>query len=341
MGKKTVIIGGVAGGATAAARLRRNDEEREIILLEKGDYISYANCGLPYYIGNVIKERDALLLQSPKAMKKKFKIEVRTANEVVKILPEEKKVVIRNTKTLAEGEETYDELVIATGSSPLKPPIPGIDQDTIFTLWTVPDTDTIKEYITEKKPQSAAIIGGGFIGLEMAENLCNAGIQVTLIEMQNQVMAPLDLEMAQLLHENIRSNGVNLILSNGVKAFEKEGEKTSILLLDGQRVKTDMVLLSIGVTPNSQLAKEAGLSLNQRGGIVVDNELRTSNPNIYAIGDVAEVDNYVTKEKTMIPLAGPANKQGRICADNISGAHKTYQGSLGTAAAKVFDLDAA
>jgi CoA-disulfide reductase len=341
MSKKTVIIGGVAGGATAAARLRRRDESREIIMFERGEYISYANCGLPYYIGDVIKSRDALLLQTPEAMKKKYGIDVKISSEVMKINPDTKTVLVKNRKTGEEYEESYDDLIIATGSSPIKPPIPGIDSENIFTLWTVPDTDVIKAFINEKSPKKAAVIGGGFIGLEMAENLHQAGIEVTLIEMQNQVMAPADFEMAQLLHENMRMNNVNLILNDGVKSFTSENGTTQIALTSGNTVSVDMVILSIGVRPNSELAKAAGILLNQKGGIVVDEYLKTSIPNIYAVGDVIEVENYVLKSKTMVPLAGPANKQGRIVADNIMGEQKKYNGSLGTAVAKVFDLDIA
>lgn len=341
MRKKTVIIGGVAGGATTAARLRRKDESMEIVLLERGEYISYANCGLPYHVGDVIKNRESLLLQTPEAMKKKFNIDVRVQNEAVKINPEDQTVTIKDLKKGIEYEESYDYLVIATGSSPVVPPIPGIDGPDIYTLWTVPDTDRIKKLIEIKKPKTAAVIGGGFIGLEMAENLNRAGLQVSIVEMQDQVMAPLDFEMAQLLHENIEMNGVSLLLGDGVASFEHKDGKTLITLNSGKELQTDMVLLSIGVRPNSELAGEAGLKLNGRGGILVDEMLRTSEENIYAVGDVIEVENYVLKEPAMIPLAGPANKQGRICADNIAGGQKKYKGTLGTSVAQVFDLTAA
>ena len=341
MRKKTVIIGGVAGGATTAARLRRKDESMEIVLLERGEYISYANCGLPYHVGDVIKNRESLLLQTPEAMKKKFNIDVRVQNEAVKINPEDQTVTIKDLKKGIEYEESYDYLVIATGSSPVVPPIPGIDGPDIYTLWTVPDTDRIKKVIEIKKPKTAAVIGGGFIGLEMAENLNRAGLQVSIVEMQDQVMAPLDFEMAQLLHENIEMNGVSLLLGDGVASFEHKDGKTLITLNSGKELQTDMVLLSIGVRPNSELAGEAGLKLNGRGGILVDEMLRTSEENIYALGDVIEVENYVLKEPAMIPLAGPANKQGRICADNIAGGQKKYKGTLGTSVAQVFDLTAA
>ena len=341
MSKKTVIIGGVAGGATAAARLRRRDEKMEIVVLEKGDYISFANCGLPYYIGDVINSRDALLLQTPEAMKKKFNIEVRTRAEAVAVHPKEHKVSVCDLSTGAKYEESYDNLILATGSSPIKPPIPGIDGQGIFTLWNIPDTDKIKNYMEQYRPGRAAVIGGGFIGLEMAENLHGAGLDVTIIEMQNQVMAPLDYEMAQILHENIRMNNTELILEDGVDHFETQNGSTRIHLKSGRTVEAEMVLLSIGVKPNSSLAKAAGLSLNARGGVQVDEYLRTSEPDIYAVGDVIEVNHLVTGEKTMIPLAGPANKQARICADNITGSQKTYQGSMGTSVAQVFDLTAA
>ena len=341
MNKRTLIIGGVAGGATTATRLRRRDENREITVFERGEYISYANCGLPYYIGDTIKSRDALLLQTPEAMKDKYNIDVKIKNEVLEIDPDAKKVIVKDLKTDKTYEESYDDLVIATGSSPLKPQIPGIDHKNIFTLWNVNDMDNIKSYINENKISSAAVIGGGFIGLEMAENLDHANLEVTLIEMQNQVMAPLDLEMANLLHENIIANGVDLILNDGVKAFEDAGEKIKIILTSGQEVIVDMVVLSIGVKPNSELAAKANLALNAKKGIIVDEYLKTSADHIYAVGDVIEVDNFITKEKTMIPLAGPANKQARILADNLCGDQKKYHGSQGSAIAKVFDLNAA
>ena len=341
MGNKTVIIGGVAGGATTAARLRRRDEKRQIILLERGEYISYANCGLPYYIGDVIKNRDSLLLQKPEVMKARFDIDVRTSSAVTAIHTDRKSIEIKDKKTGETYEESYDDLVIATGSSPLVPPIPGIDGPDIHTLWTIPDTDQIKQVLVEKKPRRAAVIGGGFIGLEMAENLVHAGVEVTLIEMQNQVMAPLDPEMAELLHENLTANGVRLVLGDGVSSFERENGHTVIRLGSGKTVEEDLVLLSIGVRPNSSLAKEAGITLNQRGGIVVDSHLRTSADRVYAVGDVIEVEHYVLGTKTMIPLAGPANKEARICADILVGDEKEYKGTMGTSVARIFDYTAA
>lgn len=348
MRKKVLIIGGVAGGATAAARLRRLDESPEIIMFERGDYISYANCGLPYHVGSVIKERDALLLQTPEGMKAKYDVDVRVNSEVTSINRKEKTVRVRNGKTGAEYEESYDTLVIATGSSPLKPPIPGIDGPGIFTLWTVNDTDRINQYIAERKPKRAAVIGGGFIGLEMAENLHALGCGVTVVEMMNQVMAPVDFEMAQLVHENMKMNQVRLELGNGVKQFENRDGATVITLQDGKTLEADIVILSIGIRPSSGLAKDCGLELNAKGGIAVDEYLKTSDPSIYAVGDVVEVEEFVSKGRTMIPLAGPANKQGRICADNIAkemgslgGEPEKYNGSLGTSIAQVFDLSVA
>lgn len=341
MGKKILIIGGVAGGASAAARLRRLDESSEIIMFERGSYISYANCGLPYHIGNVIKERESLLLQTPEAMSQKYNIDVRIDSEVIKIDRQKKEVEVRKTITDEIYRENYDILIISTGSTPLKPPIEGIDSPGIFTLWTVPDTDKIKSFINEKNPKDAIVIGGGFIGLEVAENLHLAGINVTVVEAMDQVLAPLDYEMAQLVQENMEKNNVNLILGDGVASFKNIDGKVTVTLSSGKKLSSDMVLLSIGVRPNSSLAKDAGLELNQRGGIITDKYLRTSDPYIYAIGDVIEVEEFINKGKAMIALAGPANKQGRICANNIYGADEEYKGTMGTSIAKIFDLTVA
>lgn len=341
MNKKILIIGGVAGGASTAARLRRLDETSEIIMFERGSYISYANCGLPYHIGNVIKERESLLLQTPEAMSKKYNVDVRVDSEVIKIDKENKTVEVKKTKTGETYNESYDVLVISTGSTPLKPPIEGINSPGIFTLWTVPDTDEIKKFINERNPKNAVVIGGGFIGLEVAENLHHAGIKVTVAEAMDQVMAPIDYEMAQLVQENMSENGVELILGDGVSKFKSENGIVTITLASGKTLSADMVILSIGVRPNSQLAKDAGLELNQRGGIVVDKYLKTSDPNIFALGDVIEVEEFINKGKAMIALAGPANKQGRICANNIYGANEEYKGTMGTSVAKVFDLTVA
>ncbi|MEA4870918.1 MAG: FAD-dependent oxidoreductase [Christensenella sp.] len=339
--KKVVIIGGVAGGASCAARLRRLDETASIVLLERGEYISYANCGLPYHVGDVIKARQALLLQTPEAMKKKFDVDVRVQNEVVSIDREAKTVLVKRVETGETYTERYDTLVISTGSSPLKPPIPGIDSSRVQTLWTVPDTDRIRALVREQGVKSAAVIGGGFIGLEMAENLRHAGLSVSLIEALDQVMSPIDYEMAQLLHETLIQNGVDLHLGDAVESFNNVTGGVEIKLKSGKTVSAELVILSIGVRPNGQLAKDAGLKINARGGIVVNDHMITSDPAIYAVGDVVEVEDFISKEQTMIPLAGPANKQGRIAADNIAGLNAVYTGTQGSSIAKVFDLTVA
>lgn len=335
---KVVIIGGVAGGASCAARLRRLDESAEIILLEKGSYISYANCGLPYHVSGVIEEESDLLLFTPELMQSRFQIDVRVNNEVTAIHRNQKTVSILRKDTNETYEESYDKLVIATGSSPLRPSIPGIDSDLIKTIWTVPDTIQLKQFVQLANIQNVVIVGGGFIGLEMAENLKELGKDVTILEASNQVMAPLDYEMAQILHKHIQSKGVTLQLGDAVSSFEEKENKVTITLSSGKQVPADFVILAIGVRPNSQLAKDAQLELNQRGGIVVNEHMQTSDPDIYAVGDVVEVQDFVLKTPTMIPLAGPANKQGRIVADNLAGIPSIYKGTQGSSIAKVFDL---
>lgn len=338
---KVVIVGGVAGGASCAARLRRLDETAEIILLERGEYISYANCGLPYYVGDVIRSRDALLVQKPEVMRARFRVDVRTLNEVLSIDREKKTVSVKKLETGKVYQESYDKLVLATGSSPIRPPIPGIDSPRIRTLWTVPDTDRLHDMARANGVRSAAVIGGGFIGLEVAENLRHAGLDVSIVEMLDQVMAPMDYEMAQLLHENIEANGVHLSLGDGVDSFRDDGKQVTIVLKSGKEISVELVVLSIGVRPNNELAKAAGLPLNARGGVVTDGHLRTSDPNIYAVGDIIEVNDLVFGERTMAPLAGPANKEGRIAADNIAGGDVIYRGAQSTSIFKVFDLTAA
>lgn len=344
MSKKVLIVGGVAGGASAATRLRRLDEEAEIVLFERGKYISYANCGLPYYIGDVIKDREALLVQTPEKINGHFDIDVRVENEVLSVDKENKKVAVKNLQTGEEYEESYDVLILATGSSPIRPPIEGIDSEGIYTLWNVPDVDRIKAHMQQKNPKRAAVVGGGFIGLEMSENLHRAGLEVTVIEMLDQVMAPIDYEMAQLVEENMVFNGVALKLGDGVKRFEKTEQGIHIHLQSGDVVETDMVILSIGVRPNSELARNANLALNERGGVVVDEYMRTSDPSIYAVGDIVEIEEFVSKGRAMIPLGGPANKQARICANNIAskdGVFEAYRGTQGTSVAQIFDLTVA
>ncbi len=338
---KILIIGGVAAGAGCAARLRRLDEEARIIMLERGEYISYANCGLPYHVGDVIQSRDALLVTNPEVMRERFNVDVRTRNEVLSIDRGSKSVRVIDLATDEEYTESYDKLVIATGSSPLRPRIPGIDSPRILTLWTVPDTDHIRSMIREHGAKRAVVVGGGFIGLEMAENLHHAGLAVSIVEATDQVMAPVDPEMAMILHKNIRDNEVDLHLSDGVASFEDTTSGVSVKLSSGKILTADLVILSIGVRPNSQIAKEAGLEVNARGGIIVNDRLQTSDPDIYAAGDVIEVEDFIFKDRTMVPLAGPANKQGRIVADNIAGIPSTYKGTQGSSVAQIFDLTAA
>lgn len=346
MCRKVLIVGGVAGGASCAARLRRLDEDMEIILFERGEYISYANCGLPYHVGGVIGERAALLLQTPEAMRAKFNVDVRVRHEVTAIDRINKQVSVRDAEGMVY-QESYDTLVLATGSSPLRPSIPGIDGKRILNIWTVPDADRVLRVVRDYGAQRAIVVGGGFIGLEMAENLRHAGLETTLVEAAQQVMAPLDYEMALLLHGELARQGVALHLGDGVALFEeKQGEGTEAdtvcaTLHSGKVLEADLVVLAIGVTPNSQLAARAGLEVNARGGVVTDEHMRTADPDIYAVGDVAEVEDFIDKSRAMIPLAGPANKQGRIAADNIAGGNSSYMGTQGSSIAKVFDLTAA
>ncbi len=337
MPKKIIIIGGVAGGATTAARLRRLDETSTIILFEKGEHISFANCGLPYYIGNAIKERQKLLVQTVKSMSQRFNLDIRNLSEVIKINRDQKTVTVQNLKTQEVYEESYDHLVLSPGARPIVPPIKGLNEaNHLFTLRTIPDADAIKHYIKDHQPKQAVIVGGGFIGLEMAENLVGTGIKVTLIEMANQVMAPLDFEMASIVHNHLNDKGITLILEDGVHSFEDEGN--TIVLASGRRLPSDLTILSIGVRPENKLAKEAGLTIGERGGIQVNACLQTNDPTIYAIGDAIEVFEFVNGTKAMIPLAGIANRQGRLAADHIYDQKTPYKGALGTAIAKVFDL---
>ncbi|AKL94283.1 putative NAD(FAD)-dependent dehydrogenase [Clostridium aceticum] len=340
MKRKVIIVGGVAGGASAAARLRRLDENAEIIMIERGEHISFANCGLPYHVGGIIEKRDALLVQTVAGMSKRFNMDIRNLSEVIKVDADKKVITIKNLSTNHTYDESYDFLVLSPGANPIKPPITGMeDTKNLFTLRNIPDTDAIKSFIGEKQPQSAVVIGGGFIGVEMAENLHKRGVKVTLIEASDQVMGPIDYEMACILHNHIISQGVDLILKDGVKSFEEQGEK--IVLQSGREIKTDLIIFSIGVSPENHLAKTAGLQLGTRGGIQVNQYLQTSDPYIYAIGDAIEVNDFIHGIPTIIPLAGPANKQGRIVANNICGKKEKYPGTLGTAVAKVFDMTVA
>lgn len=336
---KIIIIGGVAGGATTAARLRRNDEKCEIILIERSSYISYANCGLPYYIGDIIDERERLFVQSVEGFKKRFNIDVRINTEALRIDRENKIVEIQDLLSHKIYKEKYDKLVLSPGASPLKPPIPGITNDNIFTLRKVEDTDKIKNYILTKRPKKAVIVGAGFIGLEMAENLYHQNILVTIVEMADQVMNVIDYEMAAMVHQHLKTKNVEFYLKDGVASFLNKGEKIIIKLNSGKEIITDFVILSIGVRPEIKLAKECGLKIGDLGGISINEYMQTSDPDIYALGDAVEVINPITNKKQLIPLAGPANKQGRIVADNIIYDNKySYKGTIGSVIAKVFDL---
>ncbi|MCU4164604.1 FAD-dependent oxidoreductase [Carboxylicivirga caseinilyticus] len=342
MNKVYVIIGGVAGGATTAARLRRVDENAQIIMLEKGPHISYANCGLPYYIGGVIKERQNLMVQTPESFNAWFNIDIRIYSEVTAINAEEKKVTVNNLKTGENYELNYDKLILSPGASPIVPPIEGINHPNIFTLRNVEDTDKIKAFVDNTKPATAVVVGAGFIGLEMAENLHHRGLNVTVVEAAPQVMNMLDPEMAAILHQHFKDNNVGLYLDNAVKAFrDNDKGNIDVCLADGDILSADFIILSIGVRPDSKLAKEAGLKIGQTGGVWVNEYLQTSDENIYAVGDSIEFPHQISKKPSLAFLAGPANKQGRILADNLTFGHtKKYNGSIGTAIAKVFDLTA-
>lgn len=333
---KTIIIGGVAGGATAAARLRRLDEKAEIIILERGEYVSFANCGLPYYIGGVITDREDLTLQTPESFKARFNIDVRVLNEAVKISPDTKTVTVKNFRTGETYEEIYDNLILSMGAEPIRPNLDGADGSNVFTLRNIPDTLKIKNYIDTAKPRSAVVIGGGYIGVEMAENLVQAGLKVSMVELADHLIAPLDFDMAADVHRYIKSKGIYLHLNNGVKSIHGN----TVVLQNGE-ITADMIIMSVGVRPETAIAKDAGIELNGRGSIIVNNKMQTNIPNIYAVGDAVEVEDFITKKPAFIPLAGPANKQGRIAADNIAGYESVYTGTQGSAVLKLFDMTVA
>lgn len=339
---KYIIIGAVAGGASTAARLRRMDEHAEIILFEKGEYVSYANCGLPYYIGDVITEREKLFVQTASGFRNRFAIDVRVQSEVIALDPTNKNVSVKNLITGEEYIETYDKLVLSPGAEPVRPPLPGIQEQGIFTLRNVGDTDRIKNYVQGFPKGKAVIIGAGFIGLEMAENLHHLGMDVSIVEMGDQVMAPLDYSMAALVQQHIRSKGVHLYLETAVTGFERTESGLTVMVKDREPLTADVVILSIGVRSDTRLAKAAGLEIGKAGGIFVNEFLQTSNPDIYAVGDVIEFNCPITHKPSNTFLAGPANKQGRICANNIVfGNSRTYKGAINTAIAKVFDMTVA
>ena len=338
---KVVIVGGVAGGATAAARIRRLDEGAEIVVFERSGYISYANCGLPYYIGDVIADPNALTLQTPASFMSRFRVDMRVQHEVTAIHPEDKMVTVKNLLTGEVFEESYDKLLLSPGAKPTQPKLPGLNIDKLFTLRTVEDTFRIKAFVDENHPKSAVLAGGGFIGLELAENLRELGMEVTIVQRPKQLMSPFDPDMAAFIHAQMRKNGVKLALGRTVEGFEENNGGVDVLLANEAPLHADMVVLAIGVTPESALAKEAGLELGLKDSIVVNDRMETSAPDIFAVGDAVQVKHYVTGEDALIALAGPANKQGRIAADNICGGDSCYLGSQGSSVIKVFDMTCA
>lgn len=338
---KVVIVGGVAGGATAAARIRRLDENAEITVFEKSGYISYANCGLPYYIGGEISDREELTLQTPESFNARFRVDVKVRHEVVAINPDRKTVTVRNLSGGEVFEEKYDKLVLSMGAKPIRPNLPGIDDERIFTVRNVEDTFCIKDYIDATKPERAVVIGGGFIGIEMAENLRRLGTEVTLVEAAPQLMAPFDGDMAAFIHAEVRAAGVKLVLGGMVDGFESSGKSLGVRLKDGVTISCDMAVLAIGVAPDTALAKDAGFELGIKGSIVVNERMETSVPDVYAVGDAVQIKNFVTGKPALISLAGPANKQARIAADNICGKDSRYNGAQGSSVIKVFRLTAA
>ena len=338
--QKIIIVGGVAGGATAAARLRRLDETAEIILLERGEHISFANCGLPYFIGGEIKDKQALILQTPESFHARFRVDVRIQHEATAIDRHEKSVTIKNLQTGEIYTESYDKLILAPGAEPVKPNLLGSGSSRVFTLRNIPDTYRIKDFIEKEKPQHAVIVGGGFIGLEMAENLERAGLSVTILELADQLITPLDYDMACDVHQHVQQKGVRLMLKQAAQSIQETDTGLHLTLTDGE-LSTDMLIMAIGVKPESGLAKATGLNVNERGCIVVDERMCASDEHIYAVGDAVEVTEFVTGQKAMIPLAGPANKQGRIAADNIGGIPSKYEGTQGSAILKIFDMTVA
>ena len=338
---KVVIVGAVAGGATAAARIRRLDESAEIVVFERSGYVSYANCGLPYYIGGVIQDPEELTLQTPESFYQRFRVDMRVRHEVTALHPERKTVTVRNLASGEIFEEAYDKLLLSPGAKPTQPPLPGTGSDRLFTLRTVEDTFRIREFVVREKPKSVVLAGGGFIGLELAENLRELGLAVTIVQRPRQLMNPFDPEMAAFLHAKMRERGVSLLLGRSVEGFQDTENGVRVLLKDEPPLEADMVILAIGVTPDTVLAREAGLALGVKGSILVNDRMETSVPDIYAVGDAVQVRHVVTGQETLLSLAGPANRQGRIAADNICGGDSRYRGSQGSSVIKVFDMTAA
>ncbi len=341
MSKKVIIVGGVAGGASAAARLRRLDENAEIILFEKGQHISFANCGLPYYVGEVITQKENLIVVTPEKMKERFGIDVRVNSEVLRIDPVNKIVEVKDLSVNSTYTEPYDKLVLSPGAEPIRPQLPGINSSRIFTLRNIPDTYSIKDYVDKMNPRRAVVVGAGFIGLEMAENLHMRGIDVSVVELADHVIGPMDFDMAALVHNHLRMKNVELILKDAVSAFDDNGTHINVMLASGRTINADMVIMGIGVRPDVRLAADAGLTIGSSGGISVNEYLQTSDPDIYAVGDAVQVKDFISQNPALIPLAGPANKQGRIAADNICGDNEKYEGTQGTSIVKVFDLTVA
>ena len=339
---KVVIVGGVAGGATAAARIRRLEEQAEIVVFERSGYVSYANCGLPYYIGGVIRDPEELTLQTPESFRQRFQVDMRVRHEVTALHPERKTVTVRALETGEIFEESYDKLLLSPGAKPTQPPLPGTGSERLFTLRTVEDTFRIREFVEREQPRSVVLAGGGFIGMELAENLRELGMEVTIVQRPRQVMNPFDPEMAAFLHAKLREKGVVLCLGRTVEGFQDtEHGSVRVLLKDEAPLEADMVVLAIGVTPDTALAREAGLALGVKGSILVNDRMETSVPDIYAVGDAVQVRHSVTGQETLLSLAGPANRQGRIAADNICGGDSRYRGSQGSSVLKVFDMTAA
>ena len=338
MTDRLIIIGGVAGGATAAARARRLNEKAKIILFERGEYISFANCGLPYYLGKVIKKREDLLVTTPEDLSRRYRVDVRTFSEVIAIHRDRREVEVKNTKTGDIYNEPYDKIILSPGAEPIRPPLKGIGLDNIFSVRNLSDIDRIKQLVDEVRPEKAVVVGGGFIGLEMAENLVRRNVTVTIVEKMDQVMTSLDFEMAAIAQNHMEKQGIALLLGNGVEGFEQSEKGLRVLTEKGSGLDCDLVILAIGVRPENHLAVSAGLDAGEGGGIRTDDFMRTKDPDIFAVGDAVEVPEYITGKPVMIPLAGPANKQGRIAAENAMGRGTRYRGCLGTSIVEIFNL---
>ena len=338
---KVVIVGGVAGGASTAARLRRLDENAQIIMLERGDYISFANCALPYFIGDVIQDKNELTLQTPESFRARFNVEVRVRSEVTAVHAEKKTVTVKNLETGESYEESYDKLVLSPGAKPILPPMEGAQLEEVFTIRNIPDTYQVKSYLLEHHPKRAVVVGGGYIGMEMAENLHRAGLEVTIVELADHLIGPLDWDMAQEVLRHVTAKGLKVLLGTGVQSIRKAGEGLTVGLTSQEELAADLVILSVGVVPDTAFLKDSGLEFGLKGAIKVDEQMRTSLPDVYAVGDAVQVRDFVTGEDAFVPLAGPANRQGRIAADNLAGIPSRYTGTQGSAVLRCFDLTVA